>query len=865
MLDQQPEVLKTLADERATLAATAQAFSSGRAFARAWTAAVDRAVAALLPADKSGGWAVLALGGYARQDLSPHSDVDLVVVCARHDTAVEQVANDLFYALWDAGLHLLPAVRTPAEASRQAAGDLATLTAGLETRLLGGSPSLHAEYARAIMAHARAGGARPFLRTLLADVRRRQARAESAAHGLEPDLKTGRGGLRDAQALRWAGLVLLNAPEPRDQATAGYLDDEEASTLDDAVDFLLRVRHHLHLLTNHKTDRLVYEYQTDVALRLGYQPLEGHSPAERLMREVQARADGVARAAAGFWERIEDRLLVRPSPVGPLLRAVPARWNGARAREGREAGSREGRLRLPDGELAPTEPPAALALFAMAARRGLPLAHATVRAIRQALPPAVTPTPWPVAEREAFLTVLRAGEAAPALLDQMAACRLLGHYLPEWEAVRFLARQDPLHRYTIDRHSAQTVAELGLLTVGGRAPYALTNGERDLLLLAGLLHDLGKAKEGDHSQIGERLARAICLRMGMGTDDAETVAFLVREHLLLARTAGRRDLEDDSLLTGLAGRVGSLSRLHLLHLLTTADSVATGPAAWSDWKAALVAELVTRLASHLAGDDGADRPWRLAARRSALAEALAGQVDPESLAAFLDLLPETYVLATAPEAVRQHLALREAAGLAPRVAFRRPAEGPYEEFSLVAPDRPGLLWRVCGVLALHGVTIVEARVYTDREGMALDTFRVADAFEAEISVDKRAAIARDVALALEGRLAIAYRLARKLRDYARTGPSFSRPPRVTLDNFASPEFTVIEVRARDHLGLLYKLARALSDLHLDIHLAKVATRGPEAVDVFYVRDLRGGKVDTREHAREVERALVFALAESEGA
>ncbi|MHB1004705.1 MAG: [protein-PII] uridylyltransferase [Chloroflexota bacterium] len=872
MNERQAETMRALAAERAQLAASDLNpsgparpidWSMGRAtaHARALATALDRAVIALLPVvPPERGWALLAVGGYGRRELSPHSDVDLLLLCQKRDAAVENLANAVFYPLWDTGLEVLPAVRTLSEGRRLATDDLATRTASLHTRLLAGDAELYAVYSRAVLADARRGAARPFLKALLAAVRRRHSSYAEAAHGLEPDVKEGRGGLRDVQAIRWASLVALEAVDLEAVDALGYLDGDEVADLETGTEMLLQVRHRLHYLAGRKVDGLAFNYQPEVAAALGYGQVNGYLPVEHFMREMNARADAIARASDGFWEHVEERLLA--SPLAPVRQLATTARSAA-------AGSISP-LNRPIPGPAPDGPDAALALFAEAARRGTLVGHALIRDLRATLRGAPPVGPWSTAARESFFAVLRGGEKAPLLLEAMADCGLLSLYLPEWDEVRYLARQDGYHLYTVDRHSAVAVEELNRIAAGqgpdGDLDASLSAEvvDFDLLLMATLLHDLAKGRQGDHAVIGVDLAAAVAERMGLSAQGVVDLAFLVRHHLLLARTASRRDLEDDTMIGGLATLIEEPDRLRMLYLLTVADSLATGPSAWTEWKASLVRDLFFRvLAAFGIGEEGAPaltRPARLAERRAELSAALTGQADPPAVMSFLASMPSTYLLSQPTEAVREQFALLQDLDGAPvRVLAKRATNGLYDEVTLVAPDHPGLLWRVCGVFALHGVNILEARVYSDDHGGALDVFRLADAFEAEIGEEKRTAIVRDLTLALEGRLSLGYRLARKLKHYSPVRNQPERPPRVAVDNGGSTAYTIVEVHAPDRLGLLYRITRALSELDLDIHVAKVTTRGPEAVDVFYVRDQRGAKVDDPEHVREVERAVYYEL------
>lgn len=833
-------------EEVAQLERHAGAASRGRPLARARASALDRAILALVaPGGASSDWALVAAGGYGRGELSPKSDVDLLVLTRRRAPDVEAASTRLFYALWDAGFELAPAVRTLAESLSLAARDLTAQTASFQSRLLFGDADLFDEYQRRAFADARREGGKAFLKSLLADVRSRHSRFAEAAYGIEPDVKEGRGGLRDAQAIEWAGLVAYGADGPAELARAGYLASDEAAALAEATDFLLRVRDFLHRLSGRRTDRLYFAYQEEISASLGYASTAERLAVESLMRDLNAHAAAITWSAEGFWESVETNLLTG--------------WRGLRLGQ---------KGKLPTAEALSADPLAAMRLFADAARRGMPVGHQAARQVRASLAGAAPAQAWPADVRESFLVVLRSGDVAASLLEAMAGSGLLAQHIPEWESIRYLAHHDVYHQHTVDRHSGLVVRELGLMAAGQGPDGALFGAlaadlpSLDPLLLAGLLHDLGKGQPGDHEVTGSALAREIARRMGLEPDDRETVAWLISEHLTLARAATRRDLDDEAMVRRLAETVGTPDRLRMLYLLTVADSRATGPSAWTDWKAALVRDLFFRILRCLQGDvDEAPESvvqTRLAAVGRALGDMPAAAVDE-----FLGSMPSTYLLAQSILAIREHVKLLSESPDAFRIVYHRLADGGATELTIVGPDHPGMLWRICGVFALHGVNVLEARAYTGSKGQVVDVFRLADAFEPAIPEEKAAALARDLPLALAGRLSIGYRLGRKLRHYRPGKPEPGVKTRVAIDNAASASYTVVEVHARDRLGLLYAITRVLADLQLDIHLAKVATRGPAAIDAFYVRDLSGQKVTDPEHMKELEHAILFELTEFE--
>ena len=796
------KALADLAAERERLAREHGSWASGLGFAGALATAMDRAIVAVLARQaKPADWAVLAVGGYGRGELSPSSDVDLMVLSRRASREAERVAAELSYALWDAKLEVSPGVHELADAVRPAADDFARQTSYLQTRHLAGAEALSRSFQVRYLEVIRRGGGRPFLRQLMAEDERRHSLAAEAAHGLEPDLKDGRGGLRDIHSLYWAGLVALSGNSLADLVRLGYLAEDEALELRTAHDFLLRLRHHLHYTTGRRTDRLFFAHQEDMAAFLGYARHLGRPPVERLMRDLNAHGAAVARATAAFWEHVEDELL-QPrgrTPIWPGWLPLP------RVRQTAGTGGwqvLDGRMELATGTEVPSDPEQALGAFAEAARRGLRLGHGLTRSLRAALAGQVGPSTWSRLAREHFISVLRAGENSVALLEAMADCGLLGLYLPEWHYVRFLAHHDVYHLHTVDQHSILVVRELHRLASGDgpegglAAKVAAEVADFDLLLLAGLLHDLGKGQEGDHSTVGAEIAAAVAQRMGLDVPATATLAFLVRHHLALANAATRRDLEDPSLVEGLAALVGSAERLRLLYLLTLADSVATGPSAWGEWKASLLRELFFRTLRRLS--EGAPQPAAaVAARRAELRAALQGSAAPVEIDGFLASLPDTYILTQPAGVARRHLALLRHDEPGPvHTQIERAPDGLHHELTLTTADRPGLLWRLCGVFALHGLSVLEARAYTNDSGKALDVFRLVDTFEDEVPATKWPMVVRDLGQVLDGHLSLGYRLARKLRPYRQTRPGPTRPARVAVDNTSSAESTIVEVPPR---------------------------------------------------------------------
>jgi [protein-PII] uridylyltransferase len=750
----------------------------GRSFCRAYADRADAWLTTLL--DGEGDVALVAVGGYGRAELAPGSDLDVVLLHRgrpRGGTDVRELAERIWYPLWDAGLKLGHGVRTVKEALSLASTDLDTATSLLDVRLVAGDAGLADELARKAEAQWQSRSDR-WLPVVGAAVAERHERAGEVAFLLEPDLKEGRGGLRDVHAQHWA------------EAARRILLEGDEAAMAAAYGTLLDVRVALHRRTGKASDRLLLQEQDGVAADLGY------ADADALMAEVAAAARTIAWTSDETWDRILS------SVKGPRGRSAPADRH-----VGPGVVIRDGVVEL-TAEAAPlSDPTLVLRAAAAAAEAGLRLSRAA--ADRLAAEAAPLGDSWPEEARLAFVRLLGAGHAAIPVIETLDQRGLMTRTLPEWEAVRNRPQRNAYHRFTVDRHLCEAAAEAARLAGQVRRP--------DLLLVGAFLHDIGKGYPGDHSEAGVDLVDKIGPRMGFPPDDVAVIKSLVRHHLLLAETATRRDLSDEATIMSVAAAVGNQTTLELLAALTEADSLATGPAAWGSWKAGLIGELVDRTGPVLAGQ----RP------RTAPEPPPDGTVELIARARLADAL----VL---------------------------DGDGPL--VTLVAPDRPGLFWRVAGTLALHGLDVVSARAWSSADGFAVERFRVQSVFGRQ--PDWRA-VESDLNRVLAGRLSLEARLADRARDYAGAprAPS-AAPPRVevSVDNEASDSATVIEVRAPDRIGTLYRITKALAELELDVRLAKVASLGHEVVDAFYVVDRDGTKLTDEDHLREIQRGIAVHLA-----
>ncbi|MFF9570943.1 [protein-PII] uridylyltransferase [Streptomyces sp. NPDC014685] len=757
------------------------------------------------------GAALVAVGGYGRGELSPRSDLDLLLL---HDgraepAAVAALADRLWYPVWDLGLALDHSVRTPAEVRRAADEDLKVQLGLLDARPVAGDRGPVAALRTATLAdwRDRAPARLPALAELC---RERAERRGELRFLLEPDLKEARGGLRDLTALR--------------AIAASWVADAPREGLAEARRTLLDTRDALHLTTGRATDRLALQEQDQVAEALGL------LDADALLRQVYEAARTVSYATDVTWREVFRVLRARSARPRPRLRAVPG---DGRATAPERRPLADGVVEA-DGEavLARTarperDPVLVLRAAAAAARSGLPLSRHVVRRLATASGP--LPVPWPAEAREELVTLLGAGEGTVPVWEALEAEGLITRLLPDWERVHCRPQRNPVHTWTVDRHLIETAVRASSLT--------RRVGRPDLLLVAALLHDIGKGWPGDHAEAGEVIARDTAARIGFDRHDTDVVATLVRHHLLLVETATRRDLDDPATVHAVAAAVGTTSTLELLHALTEADALATGPAAWSTWRASLVADLVGRVAAVLAG------------RTPEEPEPAGAGAGQERLAA---------------EALRTGgpvLALHARAGTRDENGAPEPVG---VELHIALPDRPGVLPAAAGVLALHRLTVRSAELRTvelptgpgdDPADLLLLSWRVAAEYGSLPRADRLRA---DLVRALDGSLDIRARLAEREAARPRRRGTKAPPPRVTVAAAGSRRATVIEVRAQDAPGLLHRIGRALERGGVRVRSAHVSTLGADAVDTVYVTRRDGTPLPDAEAAA-LARAIEDAL------
>ena len=768
----------------------------GPDFGRALAETIDDAIRAVLDTIGGESIAVVALGSYARRELCPGSDVD-VLLLHENRPDLSAAADALWYPLWDAGFVLGHATRRAKESLKLADRDLDTLTALLEARVVGGG--IGREAAGLIdTVRALATGRRQSLVSELADASVvRRLRPGPVAEMLEPNLKEGAGGLRDLQALAWAGWAVGPPGGHAALSDAGILRPDDRAVLDVAGDRLLDVRVALHRVTGSRSDVLALQDQDAVSTMLH------ERDADALVRTLAVTARNVAWIAEDIWSRLRTDTPRRTrTELGEKAVA-----EGVVERDGRIA-------------LAPSVPPSIdgallLRVARAAAERGLTIDRGALATLRAAPAPI-----WSAETRGDFMAVLRSGARGTHAFEALDHEDLITRILPEWENVRFRPQRNAYHRFMVDRHLLETVAEAAALLDDPTAPDARPAeglAEPDLLLLGALLHDIAKGRPGDHATLGAEVAREVASRLGLPATQVETLVWLVQDHLLMADTATRRDLADPVTIERFGDRVVDEPRLRLLTLLTVADSRATGPAAWGPGKAALVRELYDRTRTAWSGRRPVASPGLSAA-------------DPSL---------------QGPGVV---------------VVWEELGDGRLR-CAVGAPDRPGLLAGVAGALSLEGFDIATAEGQSLPGGRAAEFFVGTDRFDRLVDGGDRERCAATIVGVLAGEVSVADGLRERRAAYRRSVPDSmsTRSPEVRVSHEESADATVVEVFAPDEFGLLATVAGVFGELGLDVGVARVATTGEQAVDVFYISD-RGAKVTNPERVAALRVALLGALA-----
>ncbi|WP_209877013.1 [protein-PII] uridylyltransferase [Azospirillum soli] len=814
---------------------------------------------------------IAATGGYGRGELAPFSDIDLLFLLPYKRTPrVEQVVEYMLYILWDLGLKVGHAVRSVDDCIRQSKADVTIRTAILEGRYLWGPRKLFNDLRKRFDKEVVVGTGPEFVEAKLAERDNRHLKLGDSRYVLEPNLKDGKGGLRDLQTLFWIAKYLYRVESVDELVGKKVLLPEEAQRFAKAQNFLWTARCHLHYLTGRMEDRLTFDVQTQISERMGYTEHAGTKGVERFMKHYFLVAKDVGDLTRIFCAALEAESK-RPPKFNILRLAALTR------RKDVEGFIVDGeRLNVRNDRQFKEQPLDMIRLFHVAQQNDIDIHPHALRAITRSLSVVGPKLRMDPEANRLFLEILTGPKDPEITLRRMNEAGVLARFIPDFGRVVAQMQYDMYHVYTVDEHTLFALGILHKIEMGELTDELPLSSEvihkvvsRRALYVAVLLHDIAKGRGGDHSVLGARVAEKLCPRLGLTAEETETVAWLVRWHLAMSYTAFKRDLEDEKTVRDFVSLVQSPERLRLLLVLTVADIRAVGPQRWNNWKATLLRELYNRSEETMSGGLTVDgRGRRIQAAQAALRAELT-DFDDADFERHVALGYPAYWLAFDAETLGRHARLiREATrDNRPLTVDTRIDRGrAITEVTIYATDHHGLFSRLAGALAASGADIVDAKIFTMTNGMALDVFTVQDAagggaFE---SGDKLAKLSVMIERVLSGQLKPLHDLATRKAPHASRTRVFHVPPRVLIDNNASTTHTVIEVNGRDRPGLLYALTRALSGLTLQISSAKISTYGEKAIDVFYVKDVFGLKVTHDSKLAQIKERLLHALEDPAG-
>ncbi|MEC8698284.1 MAG: [protein-PII] uridylyltransferase [Pseudomonadota bacterium] len=804
---------------------------------------------------------IVAYGGYGRGELAPRSDIDLLFLLPYKATPrVEQIIEHVLYTLWDLGLKVGHATRSIDDCIRQAHDDMVIRTGLLESRYIWGVQTLHAELRMRFFEEV-VKGKGLFVEAKLHERDERHERMGDSRYVLEPNIKDGKGGLRDLHTLFWIAKYLYRCESIAQLRDEGVFSSDELARFDKAQRFLWTVRCHLHYLTARAEERLTFDLQPELAREMGYVDREGVSGVERFMKHYFLVAKDVGDLTRIFCASLEARQQRSWTVKLPGL--------GLFTREVEDFKIEGGRLNVTSNKHFHDRPVEMLRLFEVAQRHELDIHPNALHLITRSLGRITKAVQQDPDANALFVRMLTSEKDPETTLRRLNEAGVFGKFVSDFGRVVAQMQYDMYHVYTTDEH---TIRAIGILS---RIERGLLNDDhplaseivhkvqsRDVLYASVLMHDIAKGRGGDHSKLGAEVARELCPRFGLSDEQTETVAWLVEYHLAMSNTAFKRDLSDPKTIADFSELVQSPERLRLLLCLTVVDIRAVGPGRWNGWKASLLRELYYRTEDVLTGGLAADRRDRAVTEaQENVRTALASWTD-EAFEEFRALGPPGYWLAFETEDIaRQAEFVREANRQNHQIAFdnRIDEYRAVTEITVYTADHPGLISSIAGGLAVSGVNIVDARINTLNDGMALDSFWIQGRENLAISQStKLDSITANVEKAIASEIRLADEL-KKMKGLPSRMEVFTVAPRVLIDNKASNSRTVIEVNGRDRPGLLYDLTRALSDLGLQITSAKISTFGEEVVDVFYVKDIFGMKIEHEGKLKAIRQALLEAL------
>jgi [protein-PII] uridylyltransferase len=816
--------------------------------------------------DKLDRISLMAVGGYGRAEMAPYSDVDLLFLTPPKLTEwVEKVIEDILYMLWDVKLKVGHATRSVEECVKLGKDDLTIRTSLLECRYINGSKTLSNQLDKRLWKDLFRKTGPEFVEQKLIEREERHKKQGGQRFMLEPNVKEGKGGLRDLQTLFWITKYLSHAENPEEMIKQGYFTAEEHDQFYQAEGFLWTVRCHLHLITKRATEQLTFDTQIEVANALGYQDQDGRRGVEQFMQDYFRHATKVGDLTRIFLTALEAQHVKKQPSIGRRL-MLAVGWGREKAADGYVIA--HGRLNFADEQTIFDDPLNILRIFEEALRSQIlihPDAMRLIAANLHLIDDSMRTNPEAI---RIFLdTLIEYGNPERAL-RRMNELGVLGAFIPEFQRIVAMMQFNVYHYYTVDEHTIQCLSNLAQIERGElKEDLPIVSGllkkgvNRRIIYVALLLHDIGKGLVEDHSIAGARMAEVIAPRLGLDEQETETVVWLIRHHLLMSDVAQKRDLSDPRTVRDFVQTVKSTNRLHLLTILTVCDIRGVGPNTWNNWKAQLIRTLYySSQHALLEGIDKIALFHRVDEAKAALKQAL-GKTGRALYLAELDRHYDPFwqgldttahvIIARLFDQLKDEKIGIDIVPDADRDATRA---------CFVMQDHPGIFSRLAGALALVGANVVDARTYTSTDGYATAVFWLQDAEEKPYEAARITRLKAMILRILQGE--IVAREALKTRDKLKKRErDFIVPTAITFDNEGSEIYTIIEVDTRDRPGLLHDLTQTLNHANIYIASAVIATYGVQAVDVFYVKDMFGHKIHAKSKRDTIEKKLRAAIAQ----
>ncbi len=788
---------------------------------------------------------IMAVGGYGRAQLAPYSDIDLLILySSREKEKLSPLVEKILYPLWDLGLDISCSSRSIDECLKMAQSDLQVKTSLIDGRYLDGEYEFFRRFYSLFTRKVLHRKVITFARALSQDLYLRHQKYEDPAYALEPNIKEGKGGLRDFQVGRW----IIRAKYKTDRWNS-ILFPDQSRTIEKSLEFLRILRNHLHALSGRKQEDLSFEYQERMAPLLGFS--KGTKGIEEMMRKYHLSAQRIE----SFVEDTLDRVRYEPSRLKKVF------FFFKRKEIDHDFRVSSGEIHLRDPLIFKRDPNQLMTLFGHCQTYGAKLALRAEEAVLETLPLIDDRFRHSEEVNQAFLSILRKGEKVDVILRKMHDLGFLSRYIPEFSGIEGKVHYDLYHVHPVDTHSLLAVEELGKLRKDFyRTDYPLLTSliteieKPEVLFLAALFHDIGKGEEGEHSTAGAEIAKSIGARMGLPDEDRGRIGFLVSHHLLMSETALRRDLHDEQAVFRFADQVKTPIRLKMLYLLTFADIKAVGPEAWTSWKNTLLTELFLKT-SHLL-EKKENVPLTL--NREEMVKSLKESLPKTAASEFTEALTDRYLSSYPLEEILHHLEMAgdmEEESLILEWAVKEEVRS---KVTVCAKDRYGLFSKIAGAMFLNRLNIIEAKIHTWENGIVLDTFWVED-FTKDIERRLRQ-FEKDLREILTEKVSLEDFLSKRKESNSvqrRIMPKV--PTEIRVNNQDSDFYTIVEAMGEDRLGILYEMTKALTDHGCDIHFARISTLGNRIVDVFYVQDTWGEKIEGKEKVDLLKQALFREL------